>query len=131
MLYDNFVVTKQTLKRRNILLQLIALAVIWGALPAVILIHITIWIYQQIYFSIFDIPKVRFRDYCIFDRQKLRKINWCQKLACGYCQYANGTAAWLKVVANRTEIYSCTIKNSVHKEGQEHQKEFFPYEQFQ
>jgi hypothetical protein len=131
MLYDNFVVTKHPLKIRGLFLQIIATIVIWSTLPAVILIHCTLLIYQQIYFSIYDIPKARFLDYCIIDRHKLKKLNWLQKCGCAYCGYANGVAAWIKVIANRTEVYSCAIKHSVHKEGQEHQKEFFEYSNFQ
>ena len=131
MLYDNFVVTKDTLKNRNILLQLVAVLTIWATLPAVVLIQMTIWIYQQIYFSIYEMPKARFRDYFIIDRHKLMKLNVFQKLGCMYCGYANASAAWVKVIANRTEIYSCAIKHSARKEGQEHQKEFYEYKEFQ
>ena len=130
MLYDHFVVTKRTLKPRALLLQLIAALAIWSTLPAVVFIHCYLWLYQQVYFSIYAMPKARFRDYCIVDRHKLRKLNWCQKLACMYCGYANGVAAWVKVIANRTEVYSCAIKHSVAKEGQEHQKDFFAYDAF-
>ncbi|OGJ59927.1 hypothetical protein A2881_02220 [Candidatus Peribacteria bacterium RIFCSPHIGHO2_01_FULL_55_13] len=131
MLYDNFVVTKQTLKKRGLFLQLVATVIIWSVLPFGLLLHGSIWIYQQIYFPIYDIPKVRFSDYCIFDRYKLRHLNIFQKLACLYCEYANGGVAWLKAIVNRTEIYSCSIKHNVHKEGQEHQKDFFEYKAFQ
>lgn len=130
MLYDNFVVTKHTLKRRGLLLQIIAVITIWATLPAVVLIHCTIAIYQKIYFSIFDIPKVRFRDYFVIDRQKLKKLKRTQKCGCMYCGYANAVAPWITAVGNRTEVYSCAIKHSVHKEGQGHQKEFFDYEDF-
>lgn len=130
MLYDNFVVAKHPLKIRGLFLQIIATMTIWATLPAVVCIHCVIWLYQQIYFSIYEIPKANFRDYCIIDRHKLRKLNFFQKCGCVYCGYANGVAAWIKVVGNRTEVYSCAIKHSVHKEGQEHQKEFFEYKKF-
>jgi hypothetical protein len=131
MLYDNFVVTKQTLKVRGLFLQLVAGLAVWSVLPFAILIHCSVWIYQQIYFSIFDIPKIKFRDYCTFDRHKLQKLNVFQKMGCWWCEYANGTAAWLTAVANRTEVYCCAIKNNIHKEGQAHQKDFFEYKSFQ
>ncbi|HLC76414.1 MAG TPA: hypothetical protein VJB82_04850 [Candidatus Peribacterales bacterium] len=131
MLYDNFIVTKQTLKIRGLFLQAIATIAIWSTLPAVLFIHCTLWIYQQVYFSIYEIPKARFRDYCIIDHHRLKKLNWFQKLGCMYCGYGNGTVAWMKVIANRTEIYSCAIKHNTTKEGQEHQKDFFEYSTFQ
>lgn len=130
MLIDRYIVTKYPLKVRNLVLQIIATIAIWAMIPPIVIIHTTLWIYQQIYFSIYGIPKAQFREYLIIDRHKLKQLNWGQKLACMYCGYANAVAAWCKVVANRTEVYSCAIKHSVMKEGQEHQKEFFEYEDF-
>ena len=52
------------------------------------------------------------------------------KFACFYCEYANGLASWVKVVANRTEIYSCAIKHRTIAQGQDHQKNFYEYEKF-
>ena len=131
MLINRFVVTKSLLRTRSIILQIIATIAIWSMLPFIVMIHVSLWIYQQVYFSIYAIPKAKFRDYLIIDHYKLSKLNLGQKLACTYCGYANAVAAWCKVVANRTEVYSCAIKHSVHKEGQEHQKDFFAYEDFE
>ncbi len=130
MLYDMFVIGKHPLRRRSLLLQLVAFIVIWSTLPAVLLIHASIWIYQEIYFSIFDIPKARIREYIAFDRNRLRRLNIAQKMGCMYCAYANGVAAWIKAIANRTELYSCSIKHGTPVRGQEHQKDFFPYGKF-
>lgn len=130
MFYDLFVIGKHPLRQRGLLLQLVAFIAIWSTLPAVILIHLSIWIYQHIYFTIFDIPKASIGEYIFFDRNRLRKLNIARKMGCMYCAYANGIAAWSKAVANRTEIYSCSIKHSSPGPGQEHQKDFFPYEKF-
>lgn len=131
MFYERFVITKQKLRQRNPFLQLIAGCVIWSVLPFALMLHASVWIYQQIYFSIFDIPKIRFRDYCALDRFRLKKLNWVQYFACIYCEYSNSLAVWLKAVANQTEVYSCAIKHSTEKLGQEHQKDFFECAEFQ
>ena len=130
MLINRYIVTKHALKTRSIVLQIIATIAIWAMIPPIVIIHTTLWVYQQIYFSIYSIPKARVRDYLIIDRPKLRKLNWGQKLACGYCGYANAVAAWCKTVANRTEVYSCAIKHKTLVQGNEHQADFFPYEDF-
>lgn len=130
MLIDRYIVTKHPLKICPLFLQVIATIAIWAMVPPIVLVHTTLWLYQQIYFSIYGMPKARFRDYLIIDRHKLSRLNWGQKLTCVYCGYANGVAAWCKVIANRTEVYSCAIKHSVIKEGQEHQRDFFDYDTF-
>lgn len=101
-----------------------------STVPFAVMIHISIAVYQHIYFSIFEIPKVRIADYFIIDRHKLKKINMMQKIACAYCGYCNGLSAWLQAVANRTELYSCAIKHKTPALGQEHQKDFYAYEDF-
>lgn len=130
MLYDKFVVTKKTITRRSLLLQFIAGITVWSMLPMFIAMHVCVWVYQNLYFSILDIPKVNKRDYVTFDRLKLHKLNIGQKMGCVYCQYANGIAAWVKAVANRTEIYSCAIKRQTPGSDLEYQKEFMPYKDF-
>lgn len=118
------------LRRRSIVLQLVAMVVIYSLLVPLVLVHVWIWLYQEIYFSIFEIPKVRFLDYMIIDRRKLSRLNWFQRVNCAYCGYANCLVAWVKVVINRTEAYSCAIKHSVFTPGQEHGKSFQEYEKF-
>lgn len=130
MYKDRFVVTKEPLRARGLFLRVIAGTAIWMMVFPTILIHAALWAYQEIYFSIYDIPKMRFRDYLIMDRQKLSKLTWGQKLSCAFCAYTNATAAWFKAISNQTEVYSCAIKHSAFKEGQEYQKEFFEYDAF-
>jgi len=48
-----------------------------------------------------------------------------------YCGYANGLIAWIKATLNVTEAYSCAIKHSVNKQGQEHQRWFYEYGEFE
>ncbi len=130
MYKDRFTVTKEPIKTRTLFLRVIAGTAIWAMVIPTMLIHLSLWLYQEIYFSTYEIPKMRFRDFLIMDRQKLSKLTWGQKLSCAFCAYTNGVAAWFKAVSNQTEVYSCAIKHSVFKEGQEYQKEFFEYDTF-
>nr|AIA19029.1 Unknown Function [uncultured bacterium] len=130
MLIERFIVAIRPLKARSLFLQVIATIAIWLTLIPVTLLHVSLFLYQEIYFSIYGIPKVRFRDYFIIDRVRLKKLNWGQKMACAYCGYANALGGWSKAIANRTEVYSCAIKHGTEKLGQEHQKEFHEYNEF-
>jgi hypothetical protein len=112
----------------------VALFAIFVLLTCIIpLVIIDIWtiVYTSIYFPLMRIPRVRRSDYLFLDRARLRRLTFFQKIGCAYCGYANGVTAWCKAVANETEIYSCAIKHSLKRKGQEHQKDFYPYDKFQ
>jgi hypothetical protein len=68
--------------------------------------------YQAICFPVYKIPKVRRRDYLVFDRHHLAYLNTIEKINCAYCSYANGAIAFMREVASRTEIYWCPIKHA-------------------
>ena len=68
--------------------------------------------YQAICFPIYKIPKVRRRDYLVFDRHHLAYLNIIEKINCAYCSYANGAIAFVREVAARTEVYWCPIKHA-------------------
>ena len=69
-------------------------------------------LYQAICFPIYKIPKVRRRDYLVFDRHHLAYLNIIEKINCAYCSYANGAIAFVREVAARTEVYWCPIKHA-------------------
>jgi len=117
----------KVIKFPSIVLQFIAaISIYFMALPY-FLLDLAILQYQAIYFEITGIPKLKRSDYVIFDRSKLSKLNFGQKVNCVYCEYVNGLSAYAKAIANQTEIYSCAIKHHTMAEGQEHQKDFFDY----
>ena len=62
------------------------------------------------------------RDHIVLDRWNVPRLNLFQRFNCVYCDYVNGLASWLKAVVNRTELYSCAIKHTSHRSGQEHQE---------
>lgn len=69
-------------------------------------------LYQAVCFPVYRIPKVRRRDYLVFDRAGLPYLNLVEKFNCFYCSYGNGIAAYTREVAARTEQYWCPIKHA-------------------
>lgn len=125
-----FTISLAPLKRISITSTIISGTVIWTVILPIILLHAWVYVYQEIYFSINGIPKAKFRDYVSYDRHRLAKLSWAQKLSCAYCAYANGFVAWIKTVINRTEAYSCAIKHQSMPLGHEHQRGFAPFEDY-
>jgi hypothetical protein len=96
-------------------------------IPALIL-DFFLWIYQNINFRIYKIPKVKREDYIVYDRQKLKYLHPIEKLGCVYCSYFNGLMAFASEVASRTELYFCPIKhNKKISYRHKYYKYFFEY----
>ena len=88
--------------------------IIWGCLPFIFMVDITLSMYQLLCFPVYGIPKVKRGDYIIIDRHYLCYLNLIEKANCIYCSYANGLFAYLLEVVSRTEQYWCPIKHA-HK----------------
>ncbi len=86
--------------------------VIYSLLIPIMLLDIFVIVYQLICFPVYKIPKVRRRNYLVFDRHHLAYLNFIEKLNCAYCSYANGVIAFAREVAARTEVYWCPIKHA-------------------
>jgi hypothetical protein len=86
--------------------------VIYTLLIPIALLDIFVIVYQLICFPVYKIPKVRRRDYLVFDRHHLAYLNIIEKINCAYCSYANGAIAFAREVAARTEVYWCPIKHA-------------------
>jgi hypothetical protein len=86
--------------------------VIYSLLIPLVLLDVFITAYQAICFPVYGIPKVRRRDYLVFDRHHLAYLNVIEKINCAYCSYANGAIAFAREVASRTEVYWCPIKHA-------------------
>jgi hypothetical protein len=69
-------------------------------------------VYQALCFRVYGVPRVRRRDYMIFDRGHLAYLNAIEKLNCVYCSYANGLIGYVREVASRTEQFWCPIKHA-------------------
>jgi len=94
------------------LLTVLTAPVIYAMIVPIVLLDLSIMLYQAICFPVYGIPKVRRRDYLVFDRHHLAYLNAIEKLNCAYCSYANNTIAFVREVAARTEIYWCPIKHA-------------------
>lgn len=77
-----------------------------------VLLDVFITIYQAVCFPVYGIPKVKRRDYLIFDRRYLAYLNALEKLNCAYCSYANGLIGYVREVGSRTEQFWCPIKHA-------------------
>ncbi|MFO1110807.1 MAG: hypothetical protein U1E61_16625 [Bradyrhizobium sp.] len=86
--------------------------VIYSMIVPIVLLDVSVMLYQTICFPAYGIPRVRRRDYLVFDRHHLAYLNALEKINCAYCSYANGAIAFMREVASRTEIYWCPIKHA-------------------
>jgi hypothetical protein len=86
--------------------------VIYSLIVPIALMDVWVMAYQAICFQLYKIPKVRRRDYLVFDRHHLAYLNTIEKINCAYCSYCNGAIAFVREVASRTEVYWCPIKHA-------------------
>lgn len=93
-------------------LMILSAPVIYSLIVPIALVDLWVMAYQAICFPIYKIPKVRRRDYLVFDRHHLAYLNIIEKINCAYCSYANGAIAFVREVASRTEVYWCPIKHA-------------------
>jgi hypothetical protein len=93
-------------------LVLLTAPVIYALIVPLVLLDLAFTIYQAVCFPIYGIPKVRRRDYLVFDRYALAYLNAVEKLNCAYCSYANGLIAYVREIAGRTEQHWCPIKHA-------------------
>jgi hypothetical protein len=93
-------------------LMILSAPVVYSLIVPIALADLWVMAYQAICFPIYRIPKVRRRDYLVFDRHHLAYLNIIEKINCAYCSYGNGAIAFVREVASRTEIYWCPIKHA-------------------
>jgi hypothetical protein len=93
-------------------LVVITAPVIYSVIVPLVLLDLFITVYQAVCFPVYGIPKVRRRDYLVFDRHHLAYLNALEKLNCAYCSYANGLIAYVREIASRTEQYWCPVKHA-------------------
>lgn len=85
---------------------------IYGLIVPIILLDLSVMLYQSVCFRAYGIARVRRRDYLVFDRYHLSYLNVLEKVNCAYCSYANGAIAFAREVAARTEQHWCPIKHA-------------------
>ena len=109
-------------------LVILSVPLIYACLAPFLLLDLFVAIYQFVCFPIYGIPKVRRRDYLIFDRGRLAYLNAIEKVGCVYCSYANGLLVYVVEIVARTEQHFCPIKHA-HPLAQPHSRyvHFLPY----
>jgi hypothetical protein len=90
---------------------------IYGMIVPIAFIDLSITIYQQICFRLYDIARVHRSKYIIMDRHQLAYLNGIEKFNCLYCGYGNGVVAYTREVIARTEQYWCPIKHARRTAG--------------
>lgn len=98
--------------RDSRLLVMLTAPFIYAVFIPFVLLDAAVSLYQAVCFPVYRIPKVKRRDYIVFDRSDLPYLNLIEKINCAYCSYGNGVAAYVREVAARTEQYWCPIKHA-------------------
>lgn len=91
---------------------IISLPFIYSMLIPLVLLDITVSVYQWVCFRLYNIPRVRRAAFVVIDRQHLAYLNIFEKINCVYCGYGNGVIAYAGEIAARTEQYWCPIKHA-------------------
>lgn len=91
---------------------LLTAPVIYGALLPMLLLDLSVSLYQAICFRVYGIPRVVRREHFVYDRGLLRYLNWIERMNCLYCSYANGLMSYAREIVARTEQYWCPIKHA-------------------
>jgi len=79
--------------RNTRLMVILSSPLIYACVLPFLLLDAAVSIYQLVCFPIYGIPKVRRKDYLVFDRGRLAYLNTIEKVGCIYCSYANGLLA--------------------------------------
>ncbi|MDD5329144.1 MAG: hypothetical protein PHX38_04010 [Sulfuricella sp.] len=91
---------------------LVTAPVVYAMFFPLLLLDAGVSLYQFTCFPLYGIPKVRRRDYLVFDRHNLAYLNLFEKINCTYCSYGNGLLSYVKEIVARTEQYWCPIKHA-------------------
>ncbi len=100
---------------------LLTAPIIYSVIVPLVLIDLSVTLYQLICFPVYGIAKVKRKDYLIFDRHHLDYLNLIEKANCLYCSYGNGMIAYVREIIARTEQYWCPIKHA-HQTMTQHER---------
>lgn len=98
--------------RQARLRNLLSAPIIYAMFFPLLLLDLSVTFYQLTCFPLYGIPRVRRRDYLVFDRDQLAYLNAVERVNCTYCAYGNGLASYIKEVIALTEQYWCPIKHA-------------------
>ena len=98
---------------QNVIIAITTGPITYALVLPIAFLDLCVTIFQAICFRIWRVPRAKRADFIQIDRHKLQYLNGLQKVNCVYCGYANGTIAYVRDVASRTEKYWCPIKHEV------------------
>lgn len=100
----------------------------YALLVPLLLLDLSLTIFQQVCFRVYGIKLVVRRDHLVFDRRMLGYLNALEKLNCIYCSYGNGLIEYAREIAARTEQYWCPIKHTRRtRDAHRRMEHFFDY----
>ena len=99
--------------------------VIYSVFLPLLLLDLAIFVYQQICFRVYGVPRVKRSDYIVIDRQSLAYLNWIEKFNCMYCGYSSGLIEYIGEVIAQTEQYWCPIKHAQRTPNPHHRTQYF------
>lgn len=103
--------------RESNFLNFISSPVIYALVVPLIVLDLSLTLYQFVCFPIYRIRKVPRSDFIVFDRYQLEYLNAVEKLNCTFCSYGNGVIAYGREIASRTEERWCPIKHANRVRG--------------
>lgn len=107
---------------------LLSAPLIYAMIVPLVLLDLSMTLYQQVCFRVYGIDRVCRRDYLVIDRHHLAYLNIIEKLNCVYCGYGNGVIAYAREITARTEQYWCPIKHARRAlSAHERAERFFDY----
>lgn len=90
----------------------LAAPLIYAFIVPLLILDLSLWIYQAICSRAFDIKVVKRSDFIVIDRHQLAYLNAVEKINCLYCGYGNGLLTFAREIAARTEERWCPIKHA-------------------
>ncbi len=102
-----------TFLRHSPLATLIVAPAVYGLILPLVLLDLSVYVFQLFCFTAWGMERVRRSDHVIVDRHRLAYLNGIEKLNCAYCGYANGVIAYAREAASRSEQYWCPIKHAL------------------
>ena len=90
----------------------ITFPVIYAMIFPLLVLDISVSLYQVICFPLYRIPIVRRNLFIAVDRHQLSYLNAIEKLHCFYCGYASSLIAYSREIIACTEQYWCPIKHA-------------------
>lgn len=91
---------------------LVSAPIIYSMIVPMVLLDITISVYQRLCFPLYRIARVKRSDFIVIDRHRLSYLNLIEKVNCVYCGYVSGLVSYSKAIVVRTEQYWCPIKHA-------------------